>query len=85
MIQETHIPSDQQYTKNDYCVIKSAATPNPKHPESDIAGRNIAGVEIAIRRELSHRISTVDRINHRIPKVTLDHEDTHAPVTILVT
>jgi len=86
IIQETHIPKDQSFSRNEYRVITSAATPNPKvTPEKHIPGRYIAGVAIAIQQELEPHISTIERIDHRILKITLDREDAKTPVTILAT
>ena len=34
---------------------------------------------------MAQHISTIERINGRIPNVTLDHKETHTPITLLVT
>jgi len=54
-------------------------------PDNDIPGKYIAGVAIAIHQELTQRISTIKRIDERIMTITLDHEHTHTPITLLVT
>jgi len=78
IIQETHIPRNLNYEKNGYRIITAAATPNPKKtPENDIPGKYIAGVAIAIHNEMAPHISMIQRIDHRILKVTLDHPETH--------
>ena len=86
IIQGTHIPRDLNYEKNGYRIITSASTPNPrKTPEHDIPGKHIDGAAIAMRHEMAPHISSIQRINHRILKITLDHPETHTPLTIIAT
>ena len=40
---------------------------------------------IAVRHEMAPHISTIQRIDNRILKITLDHPDTHTPLTIIAT
>jgi len=78
IIQETHIPRDLNYEINGYRIITSAATPNPrKTPEHDIPGKYIDGAEIALHHEMAPHISSIQRINHRILKITLGRPETH--------
>ena len=81
LIQETHIPRDLQYAKNEYCIITSAETKTPKNtknaPGEPNTGRYIAGVAIAVHHEIAQHISTIERKSNRILKITLDRETTH--------
>ena len=75
MIQETHIPQDRNFIRNEYRVITAAVIPNPKkQQDKDISGRNIAWVAKAIRNEMAQRISQIERVSHRILKIILGRE-----------
>ena len=79
MIQETHIPRNSEYTWGEYRIITSAAIRNPKNKTrpTNYWSTHRGGVAIAIHQELAPQISHIERINHRILKVTLDHQDAH--------
>jgi len=42
-------------------------------------------VSIAVHQEMAPHISTIQRIDNRILKITLDHPETHTPLTIIAT
>ena len=86
LIQETHIPRDAEYTKNEYGIITSAAL-TKKHPNLRLNAPGIyaAVAAIAIHQELAQHISQIERISARILKITLDHAATHTPRSIIVT
>ena len=68
-IQETHIPHDMETTRGSYLITTSAAikTENNKQP----LGMYQGGVAIIIHNDLKHSIHRIERIGHRILKVTL--------------
>merc|ERR1712112_186890 len=86
IIQETHIPRNIDNGKNGYRIITSAAVANPKKtPEHDIPGKYIAGMAIAVHQEMAPHISTIQRVDNRSLKITLDRPETHTPLTIIET
>ena len=85
-IQDTNMPFNSGYSKNDCKVFASAAILNSKTtPGHNIPGQYIAGASVAIHQDLAPRISTIQRIGQWITKIPLDREEMNKPVTVLVT
>jgi len=78
-IQETHIPHGQNYKFNGYRIITSKAE------KQNTDGMPIGGAAILIHEDLAQHIVHIHRVNHRIVKIILRSEESHAPITIINT
>ena len=84
-IQETHIPFGGILTLGTYKLITSSTRNAAYTTDVTHRGTHIGGSAIEIRQEMAQRLSVIRRINNRLLLVTLRRQDSHKPLTILVT